>query len=198
MPTKANRAIGSLDFTDVERRRLAIKSRTWKCDTCGLIKNLLKHPKSSDTQEEEEEEEGNISPVESKASTSRLESIPEGSSPARRGSNSDQSDCDHENSQSDSQETNADSRGSDAEDSVKLTTQKSECRNLKMNKPKSNINDETDSNTPALEEHLGSPNNIGTNQGVIVQGRRASIVIRSIFTMLFLLVLRRVIMLAQA
>lgn len=43
MPTKANRAIGSLDFSDTERRKLAIKSRTWRCETCGLIKDLLVH-----------------------------------------------------------------------------------------------------------------------------------------------------------
>lgn len=46
MPTKAKRAIGSLNTPDAERRRLAIKSRTWRCETCGLIKDLLKHPDS--------------------------------------------------------------------------------------------------------------------------------------------------------
>lgn len=51
MPTKANRAIGSLDFNDVERRKLAIKSRTWSCETCGLIKNLLKEPESQKPEE---------------------------------------------------------------------------------------------------------------------------------------------------
>lgn len=46
MPTKAKGAIGSLDFSDAERRRLAAESRTWRCETCGLIKNLLVHPDS--------------------------------------------------------------------------------------------------------------------------------------------------------
>ena len=44
MPTKANRAIGSLDFSDSERKTLAIKSRSWRCENCGLIKDLLRHP----------------------------------------------------------------------------------------------------------------------------------------------------------
>jgi len=46
MPTKANRAIGSLDFSDAERRKLAAKSRTWRCECCGLIKDLLVQPES--------------------------------------------------------------------------------------------------------------------------------------------------------
>lgn len=41
MPTKTNRAIGSLDFSDAERRELASKSKSWKCESCGLIKDLL-------------------------------------------------------------------------------------------------------------------------------------------------------------
>lgn len=44
MPTKANGAIGSLNFTDAERRMLAMKSRNWSCEHCGLIRNLLKQP----------------------------------------------------------------------------------------------------------------------------------------------------------
>lgn len=51
MPTKANRAIGSLDFPDSERRQLAIKSRSWRCESCGLIKDLL-IPVSSSNEED--------------------------------------------------------------------------------------------------------------------------------------------------
>lgn len=50
MPTKSNRAIGSLDFSDAERRKLAEKSRAWRCETCGLIKDLLKHPEDTGNQ----------------------------------------------------------------------------------------------------------------------------------------------------
>lgn len=44
MPTPGKGAIGSLDYSDAERRDLAIKSQSWKCDSCGLAKNLLKPP----------------------------------------------------------------------------------------------------------------------------------------------------------
>lgn len=49
MPTKANGAIGSLDLPDLERRRLAKKSQIWKCEKCGLIKDLLVHPRQNIT-----------------------------------------------------------------------------------------------------------------------------------------------------
>lgn len=41
MPTETNRAIGSLDYSNRERRDLARKSRLWRCETCGPIKDLL-------------------------------------------------------------------------------------------------------------------------------------------------------------
>lgn len=44
MPSPANGAIGSLNFSDVERRKLALSSRTWECETCGRIKDLLIPP----------------------------------------------------------------------------------------------------------------------------------------------------------
>lgn len=47
MPTKGNRAIGSLDYSDPERRKLAKHSRTWRCETCGPIKDLLKQPEDT-------------------------------------------------------------------------------------------------------------------------------------------------------
>ncbi|KAG9291420.1 hypothetical protein G9A89_021838 [Geosiphon pyriformis] len=36
MTTKANGAIGGIDYTEVERKVLAVKSRKWKCPTCGI------------------------------------------------------------------------------------------------------------------------------------------------------------------
>lgn len=35
MPTKGEGAIGALDFPPEERKALARKSQTWKCETCG-------------------------------------------------------------------------------------------------------------------------------------------------------------------
>lgn len=40
-PTHGNGAIGSLDYTEDERKKLAIKSKNHKCDTCGAITELL-------------------------------------------------------------------------------------------------------------------------------------------------------------
>lgn len=42
MPTQPHKAIGSLDYSDLERKILASKSRSWKCETCGLISELLR------------------------------------------------------------------------------------------------------------------------------------------------------------
>lgn len=47
MPTKGNRAIGSLDYSDPERRELAKHSKTWRCEICGPIKDLLKQPEDA-------------------------------------------------------------------------------------------------------------------------------------------------------
>lgn len=43
MPTPGKGTIGSLDYTPEERKILARKSRSWKCQKCGLISNLLGH-----------------------------------------------------------------------------------------------------------------------------------------------------------
>lgn len=44
MPSRGKGAIGSLDFSDEERRSLARESESWVCPTCGPIKKLLKLP----------------------------------------------------------------------------------------------------------------------------------------------------------
>jgi len=41
METKSEGSVGGLDYTKEERIKLAKKSQTFKCDRCGLIKNLL-------------------------------------------------------------------------------------------------------------------------------------------------------------
>ncbi|RWS22098.1 ubiquitin-conjugating enzyme E2 J1-like protein [Leptotrombidium deliense] len=42
MPTESLGAIGSLNYSSEERKSLAVKSQSWKCPSCGLIKPLLK------------------------------------------------------------------------------------------------------------------------------------------------------------
>lgn len=53
MPTHGNGAIGSLDYTDDERLKLANKSRTVDCDTCGSILNLLLDDSAEDNDKAE-------------------------------------------------------------------------------------------------------------------------------------------------
>jgi len=44
MPTPGQGTIGSLDYPKDERQRLARRSKTWNCDTCGCPKDLLPEP----------------------------------------------------------------------------------------------------------------------------------------------------------
>lgn len=41
MPTPGNATIGSLDYNREERQKLAKKSLSWQCDTCGKVVDLL-------------------------------------------------------------------------------------------------------------------------------------------------------------
>ena len=42
MPTESLGALGALDYSSEERKALALKSQTWSCSQCGLIKSLIK------------------------------------------------------------------------------------------------------------------------------------------------------------
>ncbi|RWS10050.1 ubiquitin-conjugating enzyme E2 J1-like protein [Dinothrombium tinctorium] len=55
MPTESLGAIGSLNYSAEERRALALKSHSWQCPSCGLIKNLLKEKSANSLSEEESE-----------------------------------------------------------------------------------------------------------------------------------------------
>lgn len=46
MPTKSEGAIGSLDYTPQERKKLALRSHRWTCPDCGPIVEMLKDDKS--------------------------------------------------------------------------------------------------------------------------------------------------------
>jgi len=54
MPTHGNGAIGSLDYTDEERKRLALRSRSFICDICGPICDLLLDESSEEDKDSEE------------------------------------------------------------------------------------------------------------------------------------------------
>ncbi|EWM24769.1 ubiquitin-conjugating enzyme e2 j1 [Nannochloropsis gaditana] len=62
-PTEPKGAVGSLDWTPEERKRLAVESQSWCCARCGLIKTLLPplntvFGEESGKEGEEGEEEG--------------------------------------------------------------------------------------------------------------------------------------------
>lgn len=59
MPTKANGAIGSLNLSDAERRNLALKSQSWTCEMCGLVKDLLKKPVATTNSDQSTSQEAN-------------------------------------------------------------------------------------------------------------------------------------------
>lgn len=53
MPTEGLGAIGSLDYTEEERIKLARQSRSWECRDCGPICKLLKEPTAQAKSQEE-------------------------------------------------------------------------------------------------------------------------------------------------
>ena len=53
MPTEGLGAIGSLDYTEEERRKLARQSRSWECTSCGPICTLLREPSAQAKSQEE-------------------------------------------------------------------------------------------------------------------------------------------------
>ncbi|CAH2249756.1 ubiquitin-conjugating enzyme E2 J1-like [Pararge aegeria] len=54
MPTPAEGTIGSLDYTPVERKSLAIKSANWVCPQCGNIEVLLSSTAAKPPTDEEQ------------------------------------------------------------------------------------------------------------------------------------------------
>lgn len=50
LPTEGAGAIGALDWTPEERRRLAVQSRSYVCPTCGAIADLLSEPTTGESE----------------------------------------------------------------------------------------------------------------------------------------------------
>lgn len=200
MPTKANRAIGSLDFTDAERRKLAKNSKTWRCETCGPIKDLLKHP-------EQDTSNCTAGAHTCEASTSRLDGGIDSQREATQDGkslSSDRSDSDGETrvSSSDSQSSTS-NNNSDVDVSPltrrtvqqqKRQSQKDLCRDAANTRTKDDqlASSENEKDSPELLLD-GGEQTTSTN---LVDGRRSSpsLVFISIFILLFLLILRRVVM----
>eukprot|EP00604_Paraphysomonas_vestita_P002609 CAMPEP_0174818254 /NCGR_PEP_ID=MMETSP1107-20130205/911_1 /TAXON_ID=36770 /ORGANISM="Paraphysomonas vestita, Strain GFlagA" /LENGTH=213 /DNA_ID=CAMNT_0016029867 /DNA_START=373 /DNA_END=1010 /DNA_ORIENTATION=+ len=54
LPTPGNGAIGALDWTPKERKKLAVESHNYVCPICGAIDNLIELPEDSEEVREQE------------------------------------------------------------------------------------------------------------------------------------------------
>lgn len=182
MPTKANRAIGSLDFSDAERRKLAMKSRTWRCETCGLIKDLLVHPDVAKIEPNNQEE------ATAESSSSRVQEEPSSSSANLKNKKSSN------NSDSESSDSINDIEGSEPQSPIYDTSSERSFGACNNSSPRANGR--------ALEQHPAGEQNVRrlSLDYDIVEPRRAypPLVLKSIFILLSLLILRRVVMVIQA
>lgn len=187
MPTKANRAIGSLDFSDAERRKLARKSRTWRCETCGLIKDLLVHP-------EDTKYECNQEGTSGEPSTSRVQ---EGPSAGPTKQTSEKSS----NNNSDSKQSDSINNKGSSKPETPINGKPSEQTESAPNEASPNRNSLHIGHTraPYQEQHSPGVQRMGLSQDM-VEPRRAyqPLVLKSIFILLSLLILRRVVMVIQA
>lgn len=180
MPTKANRAIGSLDFSDVERRKLAQKSKTWRCDTCGLIKDLLIHPDNLKSEPENQQEW-------SQPSTSRIceESKSESANIKNETSNSS-----NNNEQSDSINN---IEGPETKTSIYDNSSSQRLIDTRISDPQS-------ADGPILVQHTSGGQTV-QQMSLNEHGPQRAyppLVLKSIFLLLSLLILRRVVMVIQA
>ena len=190
MPTKSHRAIGSLEFSDAERRKLAKNSKAWRCETCGPIKDLLKQP---------EDPSSNNNICES-AGSSRVKNGSQLEEQSDRKSLSSDSEGENRDSLTDSQKTSTSTNGSDSEGSGSSIVD-----NISNGIPRS-ASDEHDNAKTAAATQLRAGTDvpqksvaINSEQNLNHERRRSypSLVFISISVLLFLLILRRVVMIVQ-
>lgn len=205
MPTEANHAIGSLNLSANDRRALALKSRTWRCETCGLIKDLLVPPQIA---------------IEPKAGGSSLDDCrPTTSSRVNAGSNDNDSEVSSQSSNI--PEIDYNSENSDSSQEETLLRNQNQASNLDQWEQQAVLADNTapinyldqQSNHNLCQQ---TPNNIlgsvqgereaessvGEAEGFANQDNRRrayhTLILKSIFVLLSLLILRRVMMLIQS
>lgn len=176
MPTKSFKALGSLDFSDSERRKLASESRTWQCETCGLIRDLLKQPKNenigSDNEDDPNEAQKDASEIETDTNNSNDQTV------------NRESDIQNESPQ----------RSARPDTQTPQDSSNTEAQNLDV--PNSAITNSIQTN----QAQDNSPTNGPSTTTNSVQDRRTypTLVYASIFILLFVLLLRRAVMLVQA
>lgn len=216
MPTKANRAIGSLDFSDAERKKLALKSRTWRCETCGLIKDLLVHPDNV------VRPHSNLSPTNIEPSTSHRIPNDAADSESDRQSQSSSSRSNYSDGGSrDSSPDLKERKSSSNPDSNHSTTTTTSANSNPLVTAKTNLEqilvrplNSDDGQAGMQSSRLNSANNQSnesnrlqqhleeSNSGIqsLADRRRVypPLVLKSIFILLSLLILRRVVMVIQS
>ena len=60
LPTEGGGALGALDYSPAERKRLAKQSVDWCCARCGKASGLLPDPSEEEDEEEEDDEGGEV------------------------------------------------------------------------------------------------------------------------------------------
>lgn len=79
MPTPGEGTIGSVDYSPVERKRLAKKSKSWVCPQCGEISKLLS---STAAKPPTEEEQSVLNQIAFKGAEEQTPKLPEPQEPA--------------------------------------------------------------------------------------------------------------------
>lgn len=196
MPTQSHGAVGSLECSDERRRLLARKSRTWRCEACGLIKDLLIKPKDNTNDQQERPSTSRVGGINS------TDNCDETKFNSSQGVESD-SVKDSENSASDKRDSSTDS---DKEESSNCNI-KSNCSDVgvkqkeskgtttisRSQEPVSSLND---SQVSSLPQHLSNRNQRVGERNLLV--RYPPLVIKSVFVLLSLLILRRIVMVIQS
>lgn len=193
MPTQSHGAVGSLECSDERRRFFAKKSRTWRCETCGLIKDLLINPKDSNNVQQQKPSTSRI--CDDSASTVQGTQLK--SSRCSRGSDSVDNS---ENSGSSSEQCDS-SPDSEQEKSSKHnqnpTVQASQRDSMDAKALEvQNLNSDLNNQVSSPPQHLSTHTQRVEERILFV--RYPPLVIKSVFVLLSLLILRRLVMVIQS
>lgn len=188
MPTKANGAIGSLDLPDLERKRLAKKSQTWKCQKCGCIKDLLVQP----TQPTSKNSENKSDKIPAVSTSNHLPQIVENHKVDGAGSSITTADA---NGNTESSKSSTNNQEQERRDTVKLDSNCIGSQDSPTNSfPVPNGVDDGTSNARQQSRNNSNQDSINPRPPIpqLIPYRRSySLVILSMAFLLILLILRR-------
>lgn len=200
MPTESHGAVGSLECSDERRRYWAKKSSTWRCETCGLIKDLLVNPNDI------------VPDIQNKPSTSRVcdnsvDAACDAPIKSSRARGSDSLDTSEDSSSSSEQRDSS----PDSEQEKLLDCRLNfKCSRAGAKRKSTNFSDSVESTNVAKAQDLSFDHNrdLSSNRHTFIQDRRIEernlmyryppIVIKLVFVLLSLLILRRIVMVIQS